>query len=360
MPSSLKYARTIKSNEILAETDSSVGASSCGSNNPLSSASVQTVFACYSIRQRDPRWSSILKQSDRLDYVAHRCRVTSGVLPFFASSATRNRLGRRAFFLAERRRHYQNLNSYVFKRILSLQLGSFGPHTQWFEGMKIGFANQSTRDDPTLLDSLVSSPPFDDAHKHLEIDLPALVPELLDFQKSVHELNQEVDRFESDMRNRLIERCSKFAPVWSTNVGIKPEKFANVGEMLVILQENRYMPIYYRYLKGGSLNAILAEAAQTENFQYKKYENDPRLLLMGGRGVAYNLTLEQDAAVVSVVQSMRQDAQILQKVVGFADRRKQLDQRLEKMKNGLGDLVYRIDAGEYRRTVKDCQGCKVD
>jgi hypothetical protein len=255
-------------------------------------------------------------------------------------------------------KHYQDLNNFVFRPILRLEIGFPGPYSFHFQQMKVGFYRINPRNgnpDPSLLQDFMDSPAFRDGRKHLEEDAPEALASLDELLDASSTMNREVDKFAEDFRNNADKSCREIAPVWYAK-GIKPEPCCvNLDSILTILQEQYYMQIYHRYFQGESLESILADLSQHEpNYRPMRDHSRGTTRIWGGYEIGYGLTEEDDAHLAGTIASLRDDQSTRARVICFVDQRRQVAAKLAKSKIGLDDLIYRIEDGKYETVIQGC------
>jgi len=148
----------------------------------------------------------------------------------------------RAFFLADKHRHYDRLNTLIFKPLQSLQLvtpsrdqRSPAYDTDWWRRLGLTWVSSLYNSNPMLLTALIHQPIYDEVKKHLERFDSALPDAISQLESSVRAINDEADSFVKGLRERCISVCSAFGRV-TFGEGISDQSYVDVNLVMRILQ----------------------------------------------------------------------------------------------------------------------------
>lgn len=250
----------------------------------------------------------------------------------------------------ERRKHYGRLNENIFKPLRDYKprtppLSPIMPywersHAQRWNDLRLDYDTSRIR----------SSPYFEDAQKHLAKDLPTFIPTLSEVERSVKRLNDEVNGSITIIEAKVKDTLSKIASV--TEDDAVPPSSIYMPSVMTILESFWFSTILYRYSKSKDIDTVVASLTTKETELQLKHESDG-LFRLGGHGVARlpSESLEKELALT--LAQLRQDRDILNKIVGFAERKEELEMKGCELAEQIDRIVYLIEAEHYD-TICEC------
>jgi len=253
--------------------------------------------------------------------------------------------------LDQRRRHYGRLSDNIFKPLkdhkpetpqLSLTTAYWErPREQRWNSLRLDYDASH----------IWASPYFEDAQKHLTKDVPTFIPTLLEVESSVKRLNNEVNAFITTTRTKVKDTLSKIAPI--TDCDDVPPNSIYIPSVMTILEYFWSSTILYRYSKNRNLDVVLA-GLTSDDIERKEEHASTGWFLSGGIGVAMQLSSEaSEHELALAIKKLMLDEDILNKIVEFAERKKELETKGCKLAEEIGKIVHRIESEHYD-TVCDC------
>lgn len=254
-------------------------------------------------------------------------------------------------FLGEKRQiHYKQLLDIIFQPLATYQ----SVHALWEVGHPV--TNWSVLGFGYDISALRSSPYFTYAEKHLSKDNPKFLSSVQDLESSAKGHNLEVLEYMSAARKKVEDALSEIAPVSKqVNPPVTSEPIAArkiyLQTVLEILERYWLTDILFTCSHGKQLGQAIADLDRLERDYPPKIEG--AAFRLGGYTVAEGLSDSEEKRLTDAIIQLRQNWDILSKIVDFEKRREQMEQTATELRKQIAGLAHLIEANRYE-TICDC------
>jgi len=243
--------------------------------------------------------------------------------------------------------HYARLDQHIFRPLSSLIASSFRS--------SLTISDRSLFLDLKLqydLEQIRKSRFYPDALKHLQIDYPTFEEDIKELENEISKLNHETDKLQQTLEEAVSSKLSTITTVVKKDLPM-PQNSVYLPNVSSIL-EGYWSTILYRHIElEKPLEEVLSNLRSIETDYQKKIERENEIWF-GGYLLMKGVTQDKEVEIISTIEQLRSDANILSKLIELKKKHNELISKSRQIATKFEELSFKIDARKYETVAACC------